>query len=136
MLAGGQAEGSVILGIQDRRGQAGRFAAEDEDVTGAKLGFPDGPSGEAGKIVAGSAGEGRHQGFPVRDELPAEMPPVVEPGPSEPFFVEPEPTRLDDPELGPDGDTGATDVPGVLGDLRLVQDHLRDLGGLRRLIPT
>lgn len=136
MLAGGQPEGLVILGIQDRRGQAGRFAAEDKDVAGAKLGFPDRASGEAGKVVAGSAVEGRDQGFPVGDESPAEMSPVVEAGPSEPFLVKAEATGLDDPEMGPDGDTGAADVSGVLGDLRLVQDHLRDRGGLRRLIPA
>ena len=63
--------------------------------------------------------------IPIVDDLPFEVFPVIETGAAEVIVVNPEAERSNQPELGPDGDAGAADTAGVVGDLRLVEDDVQ-----------
>jgi hypothetical protein len=53
------------------------------------------------------------------------MLPVVQTGAAEIVVVDPKPKRSDHPELRPNGDARAADTPGVIRNLRLVQNDVQ-----------
>lgn len=116
-----QPQGVVVVRVEKLRRKPGRFTSEHEHVARTERRFPDRPPRRFGEKEVAAFGEGLGERFPIRDVFEVEVLPIVESGAAEPFFIEPEGGRSDDPELGPDRDARATDVPRVLRDLGLVQ---------------
>jgi len=112
----------------DRRGQAARFTAEDENVTRCVADIGVGAAGVGRKEPAKIAPCGRHTGnerLPVGDHFPLEFIPVIEARPSQVIIVDGEPERLDQPHFRPDSNAGAANVSGIGWNFRLVEDDVQ-----------
>ena len=57
--------------------------------------------------------------------FPFQMLPIIQPGSFERAVVDAKPQRSDQPQLGLQGDTRATDRPGILRDFRVVQNDMQ-----------
>jgi len=122
----GKLEDSAGITGQDPGGEASGFAAEDEDVPGREGAIPD-------ELVAAfldepeiAVGEEADEFLPTFDDLPIEVGPIVHSGPAEMFFVQAESKRTDEPKLGTHGNASPPDIAGVLGNIWLVQNDMKD----------
>lgn len=139
---GRQPDGIGPVGLKDRSRQAGGFAAKHDHVAGLQIGVPNRLLGKAAEVPVTLVRQTLAQLLPGGDFGPLKVLPVIEPCAADPFFVDLERRRLDDPEHRAGGDAGAADVAGVLRDLRLIEDDvgqwrgvwLRDRGGSEQTV--
>ena len=81
--------------------------------------------------------EPRAQPFPVVDDFPVEVFPVVHAGPTQPPIVDLKPERPNQPQLRADRHARPAGAAGVVGDLRLIKDDVERRvghGGARRQV--
>ena len=80
--------------------------------------------GGLGEIPVGPSGEGRFKFLPVVDGGPLKVLPVIEAGPPQLFFIHAKSEWPDEPQVRTGRQATAADVPGVRGNLWLVEDHV------------
>ena len=106
--------------------QAACFAAENEHVATAERGIPDEALSELREQPERPATQLRFDVAPGIDGFPVEMLPVIHPSPLQIAIIEQEPERSHQPQLGADSNAAASDVPGVLRDIGLIQDDVEE----------
>lgn len=118
-----QTQAAVRVSVEDLVGQAGGLATEDQGISQLEVDIPytarraGREQPEPGRAVLGQRIDA---GFPIRVLPDAEPGPIVEASPSTGLLVGIETERVDQMERAARRDAGATDVAGIVGDLRLV----------------
>jgi hypothetical protein len=121
---GRQADCVGAIGLEDRPWQPRGFAAKDDHVTGLDVGLPDRLCGKPAEVPVALDRQALAKLLPAGDFGPAEVLPVVQSGAADPFFIDLERGRLDDPEHRIGRHAGPSDVAGVLRNLWLVEDDM------------
>ena len=121
----GQLQRSCRLGFEHCRWQSSSFTAQDQYIASPERRLPDGsPSGTAQEPHRPIA-ETFHQDVPVLDRFPFDLGSVVHASAAKVFCVESESEWPDQPQVRTGGKTTAADIPGVGGNLWLVEDHIQ-----------
>lgn len=111
----------------DRRRETTRFAAEDETIARGQRGLPKSPLGSAREepeISKVRFGEARGELLPGIDNVQAEMIPVIESRAAHRAIVDLEADRTDDPQMRVDSNACSTNIPGILRNFGLEEDHM------------
>ena len=121
----GDSEPVIAVLFQERLGEAGGFAAEDEVIVGAVLGV----GVEFGAVgfdepEAGVGGEALREVGPIFPAVPGELLPVIHAGAFELGIVQFEAEGFDEVEDGLGGGAEAGDVAGVGGDFGFEEDEV------------
>lgn len=131
----GDAEPAVGMLVEERLGEAGGFAAEDEIVVGRELDVAV-AGGAVGfdKPKARAGGEGAREVGPVLPAFPIDVLPIIHPGAFELLVVELKSKRLNQMQRGAGRGAEAGDVAGVGRNFGFEQndvhgDVLRERGG-------
>ena len=119
-------ESQIAAGLlaKNRGWQSARFASEQKDVPRREGGIPHKARGGFRERPPGTPGQAFSHLGPAFDGLPIDKLPIIHAGSAEVPFVETKAQRADQPQLGADGHAGASDVAGVLRNVRLIKNNV------------
>ena len=128
----GNPEEGVGMGGEEGFRQAAGFTSEEKRVAGEEVRMPVRGGGLGGEKPGASARMGFLPGGQVFPLVDVAGLPVVHSGAGELAGGDGKAEGFDEVEAGTDGEAGAGDVAGVLGDFRFEEDDV-EAGGLRGL---
>jgi len=124
--AAGQSQGMIVMGIENRLGQTGRFASKDKYVTNVKVNVPEGAFGKSREKIERTHRQLSPQLLPIHGITNLQMLPIVKPRTAQALIIKPKSSRPNNPQFSPDRDTRTADVSRVLRDLGLIQHYMCD----------
>jgi uncharacterized protein YkwD len=122
----GNAETAIGMVLPHRFWQPLGFAAEYHDVAGIDLGFGEMPPRRLRQEPVCSVRQARNQAWPIVNDFPIEVVPIVQPGPANVAVVNKEAQGADEPQFRTGGYASAADIAGIEGNFRLVKDNVED----------